>query len=74
MSSKETTDGVFPIVCERCGERAAIPVAERTQGDEPRAQHAVRCTACNHGWFVPAPNLPITLRRKPDRRATPRDE
>ena len=74
MSSKETSDGVFPIACERCGELAAIPTAPRTHGDEQRAQHAMRCTVCNHGWFVLAQNPPLTLRRKPDRRTMPRDE
>lgn len=74
MSSKETSDGVFPIVCEGCGERAGMPTVQQTLGAEQRAQHAIRCTACNHGWFVPAPELSITLRRKPDRRARVREE
>ena len=39
-----------------------------------RARNTPCDALCNHGWFVPATNLPITLRRKPDRRATPRDE
>jgi len=74
MSSKETSDEVLPIVCERCGKRAAVPTTQGTHGDEQRTQHTMRCDACQHSWFVPAPDWPITLRRKPDRRAMPRGE
>jgi hypothetical protein len=73
MSSKETSGGVFPIACERCGERAVIPTAVRVHGDGRSVEHAVRCAVCHHGWFVPVPNEPVTLRRKPDRRAVARD-
>jgi hypothetical protein len=74
MSSNENLGGAFPIVCERCGQQAAMPKTAPTPGDDHTPHYAVWCAVCNHSWIVPAPNGPITLRRKPDRRATSREE
>lgn len=71
MSSKENPNEAFPIVCEQCGQRTAMPNAQATPVDE-KLQLAVRCSACAHTWLVRAPNSPFTVRRKSDRRAVPR--
>jgi ribosomal protein S27E len=73
MSSQDILDRDFPIVCERCGRRAAMPTADTTQTNENRLQIAVRCGECQHGWIVYEPNAPFKIRRKRDRRAVPRD-
>jgi len=55
------------LACERCGE--LVPAPGGTTVEERRtAERALRCTVCNHGWFVPAPNR-VVVRRKPDRRS-----
>ena len=73
MSSKEIPSREFPIVCERCGERAAMPTAQAQPLDE-KVQLAVRCSICAHTWLVYTPNAPFTVRRKSDRRTAPRRE
>ncbi|HUQ89755.1 MAG TPA: hypothetical protein VM096_19490 [Vicinamibacterales bacterium] len=72
MSSSKLPDSGMPIVCERCGSLVATP-AYAAQADDS-AERAGRCPACGHGWFVPLPSGQIIVRRKPDRRATPRGE
>ena len=74
MSSKKFSDGVLPIVCERCGHLEATRTANVAQADDDAAGRAGRCPTCGHGWFVPVRSDQIIVRRKPDRRATARDE
>ena len=71
MSSDKS---VLPLACERCGHLEKTPAAQAAQANDSTARTAGRCPACGHGWFVPVRSDQITLRRKPDRRGTARDE
>jgi len=67
VSSCEMGDS-FPTICQKCGQRAAVPVADGTRVDENVLQLSVRCPVCAHVWIMRALNPPFALRRKIDRR------
>jgi DNA-directed RNA polymerase subunit RPC12/RpoP len=72
LSSDDLPEGAFPILCEYCGHRAVVPVAEGTTLDEHELRLTVRCVVCRSRRLTRARNTLIALRRKVDRRATSR--
>jgi DNA-directed RNA polymerase subunit RPC12/RpoP len=64
---------VLPIACERCGHLEAPLAAHAAQANDG-ARRAGLCPVCGHRWFVPVKSDQITVRRKPDRRTSARDE
>jgi DNA-directed RNA polymerase subunit RPC12/RpoP len=72
MSSDDLPEGAFPILCERCGHRAVVPVEDGTTLDEHELRLTVRCLVCSSRRLIRARNTLIALRPKMDRRATPR--